>query len=145
MPIIEWRHNRERLLLPIVILPGLSSRNPTESLRVEGLLDTGATGTAIRSDVAETLRLRPKGQRRVFTANGMMMAPEYVVRIGFVCGDYTDPEFMPDRQQPYVLDRELIGFGLQSGFAYSALIGMDVIGSGDLTITRQGHARLLID
>lgn len=106
MPEIRWRHNRERLLLPITILPGYSSDNPADSVKVYGLLDTGATGLSIRGDVAEQLGLRPKGQRLVHTANGEMMSPEYVVRVGFVVGDYTDPEFMPDQQFPFVLDRE---------------------------------------
>lgn len=144
MPAIDWRHNRERLLLPVVILPGYNSHNPTESFRTEGLLDTGATGSGIRSDIAQRLGLRPKGQRRVHTANGMMTATEYVLRVGFVCGDYTDPAFVANRQQPYVLDVEIMGFELQSGFPYPVLIGMDVLGIGDLSIGRDGTAKLSI-
>lgn len=78
MPKIEWQHSRERLLLPIVVLPGYTSPNATESVRIDGLLDTGATGTGIRRDIAERLRLRPKGQRRVNTANGLINAVEYL-------------------------------------------------------------------
>ncbi len=85
--------------------------------------------------------MRPKGQRRVYTANGVIMAAEYVVRIGFVCGDYTDPAFESGRQQPFVLERERVGFELHPGFAYPVLIGMDVLGTGDLTIDRRGIAR----
>lgn len=136
--------NRERLLLPVTILPGHSSINPTESIAVEGLLDTGATGLGIRGDVAERLRLRPKGQRRVLTANEMIMAPEYLVRVGFTRGDYTDPDFSPGQQMPYVLDQEIASFGLQSGFAYPILIGMIVLGWADLSITRDGLARLIL-
>lgn len=40
------------------------------------------------------------------------MAAEYLVRIGFVCGDYREPDFYPERQQPYVLDQEIMGFEL---------------------------------
>ena len=145
MPEIRWRHNRERLLLPITVLPGYSSENPTDSIKVDGLLDTGATGLGIRGDVADRLGLRPKGQRRVLTANGEIMAPEYVVRVGFVVGDYTDPAFAPDQQLPYVLEREIVAFGLQSGFAHPALIGMAILGHGDLTISRTGLATLFID
>lgn len=144
MPAIEWRHNRERLLLPIVILPGYSSANPTESSRTEGLLDTGATGTGIRRDIAERLVLRAKGQRRVHTANGTMVAAEYLIRVGFVCGNYTDPFFRPDAQLPYVLEREIMAFELQPAFSYPVLIGMDVIGGGDLAISRDGTATMMI-
>lgn len=144
MPEINWHHNRERPLLPIVILPGYNSANPTQSFRAEGLLDTGATGTGIRRDIAEELALRAKGQRRVHTANGTMIAAEYLVRVGFVCGDYTDPFFEPEVQQPYVLEREIMGFELQPAFSYPVLIGMDVIGGGDLSIVRDGTAKMMI-
>lgn len=144
MPFIRWRHSHRRLLLPVVILPGFQSDNPLESFRTEGLIDTGATGTGIRVDLAERLALRGCGQRRVQTANGLIWATEYVIRVGFVCGDHDDPLFAPDTLQPYVLDRELVGFELQAGFGYPVLIGMDVIGASDLTIRRDGSAELVI-
>lgn len=142
MPRIEWQHSRERLLLPLVVLPGSASSNATESLRINGLLDTGATGTGIRRDIAEKLRLRPKGQRRVNTANGLIIAAEYLFRVGFVCGDYTDPRFNPDQQQPFVLESEILGFELASGFQYAMLIGMDILSTGDLFVGHDGSARL---
>jgi Aspartyl protease len=142
MPLIEWGHNRQRLVLPIVVMASVRAANPNLSIRTMGLIDTGATGTGIRADVAETLDLRAKGQRRVNTANGMMMAAEYLVRIGFVCGDYRDPDFVADRQQPYVLDKQYTGFALQAGFAYPVLIGMDILGEADLALNRDGNARL---
>lgn len=86
--------------------------------------------------------MRRKGQRRVGTANGLIMAPEYLFRLGFVCGDYSDPDFVADQQYPHVLEPEFIGFGLQTGFEYPVLIGMDVIGLGDLRIDRDGFASL---
>lgn len=145
MPEIRWRHNRERLVLPVRILPGYSSENPSDSMKVDGLLDTGATGLGIRGDVAEQLGLRPKGQRRVLTVSGDMMAPEYVVRVGFVVGDYTDPTFLPDQQFPFVLEREIAAFGLRSRFSYPVLIGMAILGWADLTLARNGLASLSID
>ncbi|WP_222926984.1 aspartyl protease family protein [Sphingomonas gilva] len=111
-------------------------------MRTMGLIDTGPTGTGIRADVAEALELRAKGQRRVHTANGMMMAAEYLVRIGFVCGDYRDPDFVADRHQPYVLDKQYTGFALQKGVRLPLLIGMDILGEADLSLYRDGDARL---
>lgn len=143
MPRIDWRHNRERLLLPIAVLPGYNSPNQTQSIRADGLLDTGATGTAIRSDVARELGLRPKGQRRVFTANGDLMAQEYLFRVGFICGDYLDPDFDPHAQQPYVLEQEILGFELGERFAYPVLIGMNVISQADFTTGAAGTAQLV--
>jgi predicted aspartyl protease len=144
MPRIEWRHNRKSLLLPIVVMAPLNAPNPNLSLRTTGLLDTGATGTGIRVDLAETLGLRPKGQRRVLTANGTVLASEYLMRIGFVCGDYTDPAFVADQQLPFVLEEPVLGFELQRGFGYALLIGMDILGAGDLSITRDGFARFIL-
>jgi len=72
------------------------------------------------------------------------MATEYLLRIGFVCGDYNDPDFEPNLQHPYVLDDQIMGFELQSGFAYPILIGMDIIGAGDLSISRDGRASLTL-
>jgi hypothetical protein len=142
MPLIDWRHDRKRLLLPIVVIAPLNAPNPNLSVRTQGLLDTGATGTGVRQDLAEELSLPPKGQRRVHTANGLIMASEYLLRIGFVCGDYTDPDFVPDQQQPFVLEDQILGFELQRGFAYPLLIGMDILGTGDLSIKRDGSATL---
>lgn len=144
MPEIRWRHNRERLLLPVTIFPGHNSDNPQDSVRVESLLDTGATGLGLRGDIASRLALRPKGQRLVHTANGEMMAPEYVVRVGFVIGDYTDPDFSPEQQLPFVIDREIVAFGLQPGFAYPALIGMAILGWTDLAVSSSGFATLAL-
>ena len=89
--------------------------------------------------------MRKKGQRRVNTANGLIIAAEYVVRIGFVCGDHTNPDFNAALQQPYMIEREIIAFGLLSGFPHAALIGMDILGKGDLTLTRDGRARFVFE
>lgn len=122
----------------------LNAANPNLTIRTTGLLDTGATSTGIRQDLAAEMMLRPKGQRRVNTANGLLMASEYLFRIGFVCGDYRDHNFVPDQQQPYVLEEQILGFELQGGFSYPLLIGMDVLGAGDLSINRDGHAKMRI-
>lgn len=97
-----------------------------------------------RADIASKLRLRQKGQRRVATANGFLYAAEHVVRIGFLAGDLTDPNFRYDMQQPYVLEHELIAFELHAGFSHPVLIGMDVIAAGDLTVSRHGTAEFVL-
>lgn len=142
MSLIEWRHSGRRLILPIVVIAPVNAVNPNLTVKTDGLLDTGATGTGIRADMAATLGLIPRGQRRVLTANGMLMASEYLFRVGFVCGNYDDPTFDADRAMPYVLQDEILGFELQMGFAYPMLIGMDIIGANDLTITHDGRATL---
>ena len=139
---IRWFHNRSRLVLPVVLLAPPTADNPNLSFRASGLLDTGAPSTGIRSDLAEALQLRPKGTRRIETANGVIMATEFLVRVGLVCGDYRDPEFIADQNQPYVLDNVFTGFELQRGFRYPAIIGMDVLGRCKMTISPEGEAQL---
>lgn len=144
MPSVNWQHNRTSLLLPIAILAGATAPNPTEMLRCEGLLDTGATGTGIRADIARRLGLRAKGQRRVNTANGLIYATEFLFRVGFITGDCADPSFDAEQQQPYVLDEEVLGFELAGGFTHQVLIGMDIIGRSDLVLLRDGRAKLTL-
>lgn len=114
------------------------------SLRVTALLDTGATGTGIRADLVEALALQPKGQRRIVTANGMIWAAEVLFRIGFLAGDYDQPGFDAEAQQPYVLEKHVTGFELQRGFDYAMLVGMDVLGQCDLHVLRNGKAELAL-
>lgn len=78
MPSIEWQHRNNRLCLRIAVLAGFTSPNPTEIIPVEGLIDTGATGTGINIDIdiARRLGLRAKGRQHVDTANGTIMANE---------------------------------------------------------------------
>lgn len=142
MVLVEWEHDRRALILPIVLLPPPTAANPTFLIRTVGLLDTGATASGIRGDIAAELSLRPKGQRRVDTANGMIIAAEYLVRVGFICGNLSDPDFVPDQHLPYVLEKPILGFELQAGFNYPVLIGMDVIGQSDLHLKRDGRARM---
>jgi hypothetical protein len=137
MPLIEWRHDRRSLQLPVVVMAPLSAANPNLSIHTIGLLDTGATQTGIRVDIAKALHI----PRRVGTANGSLMASEYLLRIGFICGDHADPSFSPDQQLPYMLEEQVLGFELQRGFNYPLLIGMNILGSGDLSILHDGQAR----
>lgn len=125
-------------------MAGPYSANPSESVHTNGLLDTGATSTGISREVIERLELSPKGRRRLGTANGEIMASEYFIRVGFVCGDYRDSSFDPRSVPPFVLDREISAFELQPSVSYPVLIGMDVIGASDLTIRRDGSAELII-
>lgn len=144
MASIDWFHSRSRLILPIVVMPPITANNASQTIHTTGLVDTGATGTGLRIDLAEKLDLRARGTRRVNTANGLVIASEYLVRIGFVCGDYRDPSFAAESQHPYVLDKDFIGFELQRGFAYPVLIGMDILGISDLTVRRDGSATLVL-
>lgn len=140
MSLIRWRHNGVRLILPAVVTPPAYAPNASDQIRVDALIDTGATSSGLRSDIADRLDLPVKGNKRVHTANGILMSDEFLFRVGLIIGDYLDPDFSPDRTLPYVIDTPILGFGLQGGFSYPLLLGMDVISAGDLTVRRSGVA-----
>lgn len=144
MASVRWRHRGDRLVLPIAVLAPMNAANPHLVIRVTGLLDTGATGTGVREDVANALGLRPKGQRRILTANGVIFCPEVMFRIGFVAGDYNEPGFDAEIHAPYVLEKHVAGYQMMGNFSYGALIGMDVLGQMDLEILRGGTASLVL-
>lgn len=56
---------------------------PTKSITVWGLLDTGATITAIDHSVAEHLGLLPIGMSPSYTAKGVSLMPDYTVNMSF--------------------------------------------------------------
>ena len=139
-----WRHEGQRLVLPIAVLPSLVAPNASEMIIVEGLIDTGATGTGLRPDVAERLGLRGRGRRRVLTANGDILVAEYRIRMGFFPGQFEGPAEAPAASFPTVLDFGILAHALQPMFSYAVLIGMDVLSRCDLTLRRDRTIELIL-
>jgi len=137
---IRWSHSGRRLLLPVAVLPSAAAENAHAIEVIDALIDTGATGTGLRPDVAAALNVPGRGKRRVVTANGDMLVPEYRVRIGFYCGNFdSEPSA---HGSPYVLEFGLLVHALRDQFAYPMLIGMDVLSSCDLHLKRDLSAML---
>lgn len=87
----------------------------------KGVWDTGATGTVITKKVVSELNLKPTGQKDVSTANGRMTTNTYLVNI-----------YLPMNvvmQGVSVTEGSLQGIDL--------LIGMDIITTGDFSITNK--------
>jgi predicted aspartyl protease len=87
-----------------------------------GLWDTGASGTVISKDVVDKLDLKPIGKSKVFHANGESIVNVYAINL-----------FLPNQvgfQFVKVTEGVLSGFDL--------LIGMDIITTGDFSITNVG-------
>lgn len=141
---VEWRHEGQRLVIPVAILPSSVATNASQIEIVEGLIDTGATGTGLRPDVAERLSLRGRGRRRILTANGDILVPEYRLRIGFFPGAYNGPAEAQSSVFPVVLDFGILAHALRPIFPYALLIGMDVLHRCDLTILRDRTAKLVL-
>ena len=141
---VSWRHEGQRLVIPVAILPSVVADNASQIEIVEGLIDTGATGTGLRSDVAERLALRGRGRRRILTANGDILVPEYRMRIGFFPGHNDGPAVAPPGDFPVVLDFGILAHALHPNFPYPLLIGMDVLHRCDMAILRDHTARLVL-
>ncbi len=111
---------------------------------VEALIDTGATGTGLRPDVAQRLAIPGRGRRRVVTANGDILVAEYRIRLGFYPGVFDgDPEALSSAM-PHVLELGLLVHALRDMFHYPLLIGMDVLSHCDFEIKRDRTARLVL-
>jgi predicted aspartyl protease len=87
-----------------------------------GLWDTGATGSVISKAIVDKLDLKPIGKSKVFHANGESIVNVYAINL-----------FLPNQvafQFVKVTEGILNGFDL--------LIGMDIITTGDFSITNVG-------
>ena len=141
---INWRHEGKRLVLPVAVLPSLVADNSHALDLTEALIDTGATGTGLRPDVAYRLGIQGRGRRRVLTANGDILVPEYRIRLGFYAGSYESEAQAPSGEMPYILDLGLLAHALHEHFPYAMLIGMDVLQHCDLSILRHRTAKLVL-
>ena len=128
--------------MPVSVFPSATADNASESLLVTGLLDTGATGTGLRQDVIDRLKLGKRGRRRIFTANGEMIANEHLIRIGFYPGSFKHHPFELSGTFPFVLERQLLAHSLHPNFGLELIVGMDVISQADLTVSRDGGCLL---
>jgi hypothetical protein len=131
MPEVSFPHDRQQIPIPIAIIaPGDGSTVKME--RVTGLFDTGAMRSGVSRAVADAVRLPRAGRLAITTPQGEHVARLYRFMVGLF------PEQSHDGQLPFVLHTEFLGIECSPGAKFDALTGMDVIGSGDLTITRSG-------
>lgn len=94
-------------------------QNPPPTFETAAVWDTGATGTVITRKVAEALGLKPIGVTEVNHAAGSSMMNEYLVNVALPNGVIF--------QGVRVTEASLAGI--------EALIGMDIIASGDFAVT----------
>lgn len=123
---LEWRRERSRILVDVVILRPDPPSDLT-SLSVRALLDTGATTSGVSRSVAERLGLPSVGKRPVGTAGGLILVDRYLFRIGFATAGGL----------PFIFD-EIAGFELVEMTNFEAVLGMDVLGRCDFEMRRDG-------
>lgn len=139
---VRWRHDGRRLVLPIAVLPSQVADNAHQMEVVDALIDTGATGTGVRPDIAAKLHVRGRGRRLVSTANGDMLVPEFRLRLGFYPGFFDSQASASSATMPTILDFGVNAHALREGFAYALLIGMDILSKCDFSMDRSGSCSL---
>ncbi len=90
--------------------------------RFQAIWDTGATNSVISQRVVDRCGLKPTGMKKVYVVGGQQLAETFLVTIGL-----PNKVFFRDIE---VTRGELIGADM--------LIGMDIITSGDFSITNVG-------
>jgi hypothetical protein len=131
MPVVSFDHDRQQILIPVAIMPP-SGGASMQMARMTGLIDTGATRSGVSCAVASTLQLPRAGKLSVTTPQGPYMARLHRFMLGLFPGKASG------NQMPYFLDGEFLGIESSPGAQFDVLIGMDVIGVGDLTVNRTG-------
>lgn len=131
---IEWRHDRRRLVIPLIIQ---SPEAPFSAGGYTGtaLVDTGATISAVTPRVVRALQLPQLGKRPLASAQGEGQAERYLFRFALQADTNDVPSF------PFVFE-EVVGFELTDSFQFDALIGMDILSQCDFEMQRSGLCRL---
>jgi predicted aspartyl protease len=110
------------LTCEVMVSTPSAAGSPAREARFLGIWDTGATGSVITDKVVTDLGLAPSGKTVVKTANGERLSDVYLVDIGLPNGVRAQDIKVTDA----VLSES------------DVLIGMDIIGSGDFSITNVG-------
>jgi len=96
------------------------------------LIDTGADGTCLSQSVIKDLGIDPVSKIEVQAAGGPHSANLYRVDLILVYGN----------QQLILPDRHVAEFDAGKDAPYQALLGMDILSSGVLTMSFDGHFTL---
>lgn len=92
-----------------------------QSVEIQAIWDTGATGTTITKQVAEALGLIATGFTQVHTANGVATQHTYTIDLG-----------LPNR---FKINKITVTEVDQLSGGFNALIGMNIISLGDFSVT----------
>ena len=124
-------------------MPSSTAENPSHSVTVNALLDTGATKTGLRPDLLERLDLEKRDRAPVQTANGTRLTDLYLARLGLWPAEADDDLSMKvNSELPFILDKEFLIQSLLPDFPHEMLLGMDVLGMCEFRISGNGTAEL---
>lgn len=134
MSVIEWRCDRRRIILPILILKPAPASDLTH-YEVSALLDTGANVSGVATHIAKKLDLPGIGRRPLMSAQGLGQAKRFLFRVGL-----KQPESSA-ATLPFIFE-ETMGFELIDGTNLDAVLGMDILSQCDFELRRDGTCRL---
>jgi hypothetical protein len=141
MPVIEGKLTSRRLILQIAIAPSDPNEAapgfPVRFEQCNGLIDTGASRSAVSARLVRLLSLPTVGKRAIASARSENMHNLHMIRMGlYLPTNNSAPAY------PYFLDGvfEVIDWADHPWF--DVLIGMDVIGLCNLAILRTGTFKL---
>lgn len=119
----------------------LSAQSNASSFQVRpyrALLDTGADITCLCDHVVAECRLKPYGFERMIGALGPSLHETYIVQIGILCGDPSDP----DADRGLFQLEPLVAAVIRDNQWFDLIIGTDVLADHEFSLTRGGGFRL---
>lgn len=132
---IDWRRDKRRILLPVLILAPFPITHLT-GVDALALIDTGSSVSGLSLQLAEDLKLSRLGKRPLKSAQGEGQVERFAFRVGF------RPDLIDDLPAFPFIFSEVIGIELTNTFEFNALLGMDILGQCDFSTARDGRCRL---
>src|SRR3569623_15482 len=105
------------------------------------LLDSGADITCLCDHVVRDCSLRPYGFERIVGAVGPSLHETYIVKIGIICGAYTNPD---DNARGLFQLEPLEAAVIRDNQWFDIIIGTDVLSHHEFALTRGGGFRLTL-
>jgi hypothetical protein len=139
MPELRQRIIQSRIVVPVVVLPE-SESGRLDMVEGKALFDTGASVSGISKTIASRLGLVGRGKKPIVGVRGMEQVERYLFRMGFVIGN---EQSLSDGAPPYVLDGDVFGIEFAETENFDVLIGMDIIRTGDLSLSHHGEFRFV--
>ncbi len=140
MPVVSGRHNGRQIIVPVIIThPG--DATIARSVTARGLVDTGATITAISRDIVVSLDLEPEGKRIITNTHGQARSTQYRFRIGFLEDRRDIPVGLQPSTFPFFLNDLIFGIDIAPTERFDVLIGIDVLSQLDIQISKDRSYR----
>lgn len=104
---------------------------------MRGLIDTGAQITCVTRSAAARANLQPRGKKRLGNVSSIEMHTAYVFVLG-VWYEIDEGQSQNQTRGYYGFD-PIMGCDFKDNADFDVLIGMDLIGQGNFSTTRDGE------